>query len=146
MVNKKTISFLIVLITTAFISGCNDKTATMDDGLSLLETEVFYNQKITLPEGAKLEVHLEDVTIMDAVSIRISSATRKIKSNPPYSLQIAFPSKKIKNNHRYSLRATIKINGKLHFISTSHINPFEVGIASPIKIKVEQLDNSVFSE
>lgn len=143
MVNKKLIPFFFVIITTLFISACNDESGVSagatDDALSLLETEVFYNQKIILPEGATLEVRLEDVSKMDVSSELISSAIREIKSAPPYSLQIAFPSKQIKNNHRYSLRALIKVNGKLHFISTTHIDPFEVGIASPIRIKVDQV-------
>jgi len=136
MVNKKIIFFFFVLI----ISACNDKVTiadSTDDALSLLETEVFYNQKMSLPEGAKLEVRLEDVSKMDIASELISSAIRVIKSAPPYALQIAFPSEKIKKSHRYSLRASIKVDDKLYFISTMHIDPFAVGIASPIKVKVD---------
>ena len=136
MINKKLSTFFLLIITTGLLAGCNDNNSVADDALSLLETEVFYNQKIILPEGAKLEVRLEDVSKMDVASELISSATREIKSSPPYALQIAFPSDQIKNNHRYSLRASIKVNGKLHFISTTHIDPFAVGIASPIQIKV----------
>jgi putative lipoprotein len=140
MINKKLIPFFLVIMSSLLISACNDQTTVAgakDDALSLLETEVFYNQKMRLPEGAKLEVRLEDVSKMDVASELISSATREIKSGPPYALQIAFPSKQIKNSHRYSLRASIKVEGKLYFISTTHIDPFAVGIASPIKIKVD---------
>ncbi len=139
MINIKLFSLFFVVITTYFISGCTDKANAADDALSLLQTEVFYNPLVTLPEGAILEVRLEDVSKMDVASELISRATRQVKSNPPYSLQIAFPSKQIKNNHRYSLSASIKVDGKLIFISTSHIDPFAVGIASPIKIKVDQV-------
>jgi putative lipoprotein len=146
MVYKRLIPFFLILIASSFITGCNDKTGALDDGLSLLETEVFYDQKITLPKGAKLEVNLDDISKMDVASILISSAAREIKGSPPHSLQIAFPSKKIKNNNRYSLRASIKVDDKLYFISTTQVNPFAVGIASPIEIKVDLLDNSVSSE
>lgn len=141
MVNKNVSAFFFAIITVAFLSGCKDKTAAKDDALSLLETEVFYTQKIALPEGAKLEVRLEDISKMDVASELISRASREIKSTPPYALQISFPSKEIKNKHRYSLRATIKVDDKLYFTSTTNIDPFAVGIASPIKIKVEQVDN-----
>jgi len=137
MVNKKLIAFFLFIFTTVFLVGCNDKVDATDDALSLLETEVFYNQKVSLPEGAKLEVRLEDVSKMDVASELISSATRKVKNAPPYALQIAFPTESIKAKHRYSLRATIKVDGRLLFISTTHINPFAVGIASPIEIKVD---------
>lgn len=141
MLIKKFIPFFLLVCTTALLSGCDKKNDAMDDALSLLETEVFYNQKLVLPEGAILEVRLEDVSKMDVASTLISSATREIKSTPPYALQIAFPTKSINAKHRYSLRASIKVNDKLHFISTTHINPFAVGIASPIEIKVEPVGN-----
>lgn len=137
MLIKKTIPFFLLVFTSAFISGCDQKNDAMDDALSLLETEVFYTQKIVLPEGAVLEVRLEDVSKMDVASTLISSATRQIKSSPPYALQIAFPTKNINAKHSYSLRASIKVEGKLHFISTTRINPFAIGIASPIQIKVD---------
>ncbi|MCP4324291.1 MAG: hypothetical protein GY951_08775 [Psychromonas sp.] len=137
MAIKKLIPFLLLTLTTIFLSGCNKKVDTTDDALSLLETEVFYNQKIVLPEGARLEVRLEDVSKMDVASELVTSATRDIKSTPPYALQISFPTKSIKAKHSYSLGATITVDGKLIFISTTHINPFAVGIASPIEIKVD---------
>ena len=96
MLNKKFIHFLLLIFTTAFISGCNGKVDVTDDALSLLETEVFYHHKVALPEGAKLEVRLEDVSKMDVASELISSATRNIKNSPPYALQIAFPTTSIK--------------------------------------------------
>ena len=128
-----------MIFVAVFVSGCNEKQGQSDDALSLLETEVFYTQDITLPEEAKLEVRLEDVSKMDVAAELIVAATREIKSKPPYALQIAFPTKLIKEKHRYSLRASIKLDGKLLFISTTHINPFEVGVASPVSIKVEQI-------
>lgn len=136
---KKTVPFLLFIFTTIAISGCNEKTTFTDDALSLLETEVFYRQRIALPEGAVLEIRLEDVSKMDVASELIASATREIKSAPPYALQIAFPTEAIKENHRYSLSASIKVDDKLHFISTTHIDPFAVGIATPIEIKVDPI-------
>ena len=137
MLNKKLIPFFLSVFALLLITACNGNSNATDDALSLLETEVFYNQKVALPEGAKLEVRLEDVSKMDVASELISSATREIKSSPPYALQIAFPTESIQEKHRYSLRATIKLDGKLLFISTTHIDPFAVGIASPINIKVD---------
>lgn len=139
MIIKKRSPLLLLILIATLMSGCNDQNSVANDGLSFLETEVFYLQKINLPEGALLEVRLEDVSKMDVAAELISSATREIKSTPPYALQIAFPSDSIKDKHRYSLSASIKVNGKLHFISTTHINPFAVGIASPIEIKVDQV-------
>jgi len=137
MFTKKSFPLLLTLFSGILISGCNDKPKVADDALSLLDTEIYYTQEIILPEGAKLEVRLEDISKMDVASEVISNTTREVKSKPPYALQIAFPTELIKVNHRYGLRASIKLDDKLLFISTYHINPFEVGIASPIKIKVD---------
>ena len=128
-----------MIFVAVLVSGCNKNRGVTDDALSLLETEVYYNQKMALPEGAILEVRLEDVSKMDVTSELISTATREIKNTPPYVLQIAFPTKLIKVKHRYSLKASIKVDEQLLFISTTNINPFEVGIASPIRIKVDEV-------
>jgi len=130
-----------MIFVAVFVTGCNKNGDNMssDDALSLLETEVYYTQKILLPEGAELEVRLEDVSKMDVASELISSSTREIKNTPPYALQVTFPTKRIQAERRYNLRASIRLEDKLLFTSTSRINPFEVGIASPIKIKVDQV-------
>ncbi|PKF61953.1 hypothetical protein CW745_08175 [Psychromonas sp. psych-6C06] len=139
MFTKKIVTLMCLIFSVVLLTGCNDSVNKSDDALSLLETEVYYLQKIRLPEGAKLEVRLEDVSKMDVAAEVISSAVRELKSSPPYALQIAFPSDQIKANHRYSLRASIRSGDELLFISTTHINPFEVGIATPIKIKVDHV-------
>ncbi|GLS92263.1 lipoprotein [Psychromonas marina] len=138
---RKKIIPLLMIFVAVLVSGCDKSSdnATSDDALSLLETEVYYTQKMLLPDGAELEVRLEDVSKMDVASELISSTTREIKNTPPYALQVTFPTKRIKANRRYNLRASIRLEDKLIFTSTSHINPFEVGIASPIKIKVDQV-------
>lgn len=134
---KKIIHLFLFSFSVLLIAGCNVKKEEQDRSLSLLETEVSFEQGLTLPEGATLEIRLEDVSKMDVASELISSATREIKSAPPYTLQLAFSNNEIKNNHRYSLQASIRAQGKLVFISTSHIDPFAVGSATPIKIKVD---------
>ena len=134
---KKNSACGIITLIVLLVSGCSEKADTVDDALSLLDTQVHYIEKITLPDGARLQVRLEDVSEMDVAAELVSSATRKISSVPPYSLQIAFPTKQIKMNRRYNLHASILLEDKLLFISTTQINPFEVGIASPIQIKVD---------
>jgi len=139
MFSKKVVSLLIIF-SVFFITACQNKEKQTDDALSMLDTKVYYLENIILPEGAKLHVRLEDISKTDVASTLISTATRTIKSNPPYLLQIAFPTNSIQVNSRYNLRASITLEGRLLFISTTRVNPFVVGVASPISIKVEQTE------
>lgn len=139
MVIKKLAPLLLIIVSLFLISGCKYQTEVTDDALSLLETEVYYRQKVRLPEGAKLEVRLEDVSKMDLPSVLISSSRREIKNTPPFALQITFRSDQIQVDHRYNLQASIKVDGKLLFISTTNIDPFAIGNNSPIKIKVDKV-------
>ncbi len=141
MILKKITQLFLLIFSFFFIVGCNEKVNKEDDALSLLETEIFYHQSIDLPEGAVLEVRLEDVSKMDVASELISLSSRTIKGSFPYSMRIMFPTKRNKIKRSYSLVASIKVDGKLHFRSTSYVNPFEVGHASPIKIEVEKVEN-----
>lgn len=138
LIKKLTIAFSLIF-SVIFMSGCNEKMEAPGDALSLLETEVVSKQNIDFTEVAILEVRLEDISKKDVASELISTSSRAIKSTPPYALQIAFPTKLIKANHNYSLSASILVAGELHFISTTYIDPFAVGIASPIQIVVEQV-------
>jgi len=139
MVTKKINFYLFMLLNLLFLSSCNKVEEIKDDGLSFLDCSAYYLEDMTLPEGAILQVRLEDISQMDVVAELISSNQRTIKSAPPYALQLAFPRKLIKMGHRYTLRALITLEGELLFTSTTYINPFAVGIASPIEIEVEQI-------
>lgn len=139
MLIKKAIPALLIIFSVFFISACKDEGKSSDDALSMLDTQVYYLEQLALPEGAQLHVYLEDVSKMDVASELISTSTRSIKSKPPYLLQVAFPTNSIEVNKRYNLRASITLEGELLFISTTQINPFAVGVASPVNIKVEQV-------
>jgi uncharacterized lipoprotein YbaY len=132
--NRIFYSFWIIL-STLFLNGC-DEAGIKDEALSLIQTEVIYHQSMVLPEGAMLEVRLKEISINDGPSAVISLASRAIKNRPPFLLQLAIPQHLIKNNHHYDIQASITVDAKVYFISTTTVNPFEVGVASPIQITV----------
>tara|TARA_R110001583_G_scaffold10698_1_gene49026 strand:+ start:4058 stop:4495 length:438 start_codon:yes stop_codon:yes gene_type:complete len=140
MENNRISYSLWAIMVALFLNGCGDQTGIKDEALSLLETEVFYHQSIVLPKGAILEVYLQDISKVGKPAVILSHASRVIKNNPPFVLQLAFPQHVIKNNHHYDIQASIKVQGRLYFMSTVAVNPFEVGVASPIKIIVEHID------
>ena len=143
MITKKVNFYLFILLNLVLLSGCNKAEEIKDDGLSFLDCSVYYLEEMALPEGAILQVRLEDVSKMDVAAELIVSNQRTIKSRPPYALQLAFPRELIKMEHRYTLRALVTLEGELLFTSTAHINPFAIGIASPIEIKVDQVAHSM---
>ncbi|WP_169337230.1 YbaY family lipoprotein [Psychromonas ossibalaenae] len=140
----KKISLYGVLILLLFtIAACDssvnssvknyEKHALMQSGSQLL-----YLQKIKLPEGASLEVRLEDA----AASTLISSKSVTLKGRPPYLLELDYPENSIEHNHIYRLRSVITIDGKPLLVSSQSINSFLLEIKQPLEIKIDPVDRS----
>jgi putative lipoprotein len=102
-------------------------------GMSVIEGEVFYRERIMLRPGAELEVQLEDISRADALATVITTVTYTLEGGPPYPFSIQYDPTRIDPRMRYALRARITENGALRFTNTEYIDPFA---ASPISIMV----------
>ncbi len=135
-------SLLILLLSTvtACDSSVNSNSAENHEKHALKPPNslVLYLQKIKLPEGASLEVRLED----DAASTLISTKTVILSGAPPYLLDLDYPENSIKHNQSYRLRCAITIDGKLLLISSQTINSFLLEIKQPLEIKIDPVDRS----
>jgi putative lipoprotein len=85
-----------------------------------------YRERIAMPPGAVFTATLEDTSRADAPSTRIAQFTKKSPGNPPIRFTITYDPSKIIDSHTYTVRATITVEGRLMFTSTTS-NPVLTG-------------------
>lgn len=83
-----------------------------------LSGTVSYRERIALPASI-VEVRLIDVSLADAPSMTIASATIRTERQVPIPYRLRFNHKAIQQGHRYALRATISVDGKMWFTTTT---------------------------
>ncbi len=101
---------------------------------------VTYLQRIALPPDAVVKVTLEDVSLADApAKVLAQKETPTAGKQVPIPFELMHSPADVPPSHRYSVRATIKVDGKLLFTSTTSYPVLTSGVASEVKIVVHPL-------
>ena len=132
------INFAPLLICLLFIIVTPVHTLSGSGDTATLDVSVSYRERILLPPGSSVTVSLNDVSKMDVKATEISSVRQEITTGPPYQFTLSFDPDEIIDNHRYSLQARIENGGKLLFISSSAIDPFNSS-RQPIEIMTQKV-------
>lgn len=106
---------LIAVVATALLSAC---ASTVQE--AHLQGEVFYLQRIALPENATLSVSLLDVSLADAPARVLAQQHRPIKGQVPLPFDLSYDPAQLQNGHRYAVSARIEANGQLLWLTTGH--------------------------
>ena len=77
-----------------------------------------------LPDDARVEVVLEDVSVADIAAPEIGRFEGPVAGPSPYGFELAFRPADIDGGNRYSLRASLFLGGRLGFVSTANFDPF----------------------
>ena len=77
-----------------------------------------------LPDDARVEVVLEDVSVADIAAPEIARFEGPVTGPLPYDFELAFRPADINAGNRYSLRASLFLGGRLGFVSTENLDPF----------------------
>ncbi|GLP95538.1 YbaY family lipoprotein [Paraferrimonas sedimenticola] len=115
----------ILLALVAGVAACQPNPPAQSTTPEVLTGEVYYREKIKLPEDATLQVYLEDVSLADAPSQVLAHAEFNTVNAPPYPFEFAIQNIEFKNNHRYALRARIEHNGRLMYTNDEYIAAFD---------------------
>lgn len=89
---------------------------SLTPGLAAAETvsgTVTYRERMLLPQGAALEVVLEDVSRADAPAVEIGSFAARDPGTPPFSFSIDYDPATIEPANRYGLRARVTAGDRL---------------------------------
>ena len=124
--SKKILLFLTYL--SLLFTGCSERdTTTAKPGLddaSYLSGAVVITVGGVLPDDARLEVVLEDVSVADIAAPEIARFEGPVVGRPPHRFELAYRSADIDAGSRYSLRASLFLGGRLGFVSTENFDPF----------------------
>jgi len=112
--SKKTVVYFILLI---FFF-----TNTLWAKKAEISGQAMYTDEIALPEDAKFEVFLEDISLMDAPSISIGETSISPAGQIPIFFTIVYDDENITLGRNYAVRAKITQNNKLLY-TTDTVNP-----------------------
>jgi putative lipoprotein len=99
---------------------------------------VAYRQRIALAPNAVLRVQLENVSLADAAAKIVSEVLLPTNGKQvPLSFAVPYRKADIVTNHRYNIRATILVNGKAQFISTTANSVLTNGAPTNIAIMLQ---------
>ncbi|KXF79923.1 YbaY family lipoprotein [Enterovibrio coralii] len=112
--------FFAALSLLAF-TACSNFMEERD--MANIQGDVYYLQRIALPDNAKLTVTLADVSLADAPMDVISSQSYITEGQQvPLPFNLSYSPSEIKPNHTYSVSAKIEVDGELMFISDTAYN------------------------
>ena len=81
-----------------------------------------YTENLLLPEDAKFEVFLEDISLLDVASVSLGETIISPAGQIPIAFSIKYDDEKIKLGRRYAVRAKITQKDKLLYV-TDTVNP-----------------------
>lgn len=107
----------------ALVSACQPmEPATSQSVDGRLTGTVWYRERIALPDDARIDVRLEDVSIADAPATVIAEQTIDTRgAQVPIPFELRYDPARIDPRGRYGVRASIRTgDGALLFASTEH--------------------------
>lgn len=114
--------------------------SALADGLNVTG-EIYYLERIALPDNAIAEVQLVDVSLADAPAEVISRQviSRQVidpAGQVPIGFALPFDAADIIANHRYAIEARIEVDGQLRYINDTHMGLDPLNAGDPLRIRV----------
>ena len=130
---------ILLLGLTVLLGACSTMNATPH---ATLDGEVYYLERIGLPNTETYEVSLQDVSLADAPAVTLAKQSGQVKGQIPLPFHLTYDPAEIKPCHRYAISARIENNGRLLFINTEH-NGVDLNAKSlqPIRVRVNPVAN-----
>jgi putative lipoprotein len=102
--------------------------------------DVFYRERIAMPEGAVVKVRVADASLADAPADVIGEQIIENPGNVPVKYTVTYDAANIKPGNTYAVSARIEVNGQLMWISTTHIPVITNGSpTSGVQVLVERV-------
>lgn len=124
--SKKILPLLTCL--SLLFTGCSERDAAPTnpgpDDASYLSGAVVITGDGVLPDDARLEVVLENVSVADIAAPEIARFEVPVAGPSPHRFELAYRPADIDAGNRYSLRASLFLGDRLGFVSTENFDPF----------------------
>lgn len=108
--------------------------------MATLVGTALYRERIALPNGAQLEVTLQDVSRADAAAEVIGQVQLDAASGPPYRFEIPYNPERIDPRHRYAVRASIQLHGRLMFTTDTHYPVLTHDAPDSVEVVLRRVD------
>ncbi|MBE7214245.1 YbaY family lipoprotein [Shewanella benthica] len=123
---------LPLVMAAATLAGCATPNAVVE-----IQGEIWYKERIALPQDAVLTVQLKDVSLMDVPAVVMAQVERSDVTSPaPFHFLIN--RDQFEAGHTYAIGARISFNDKLMFINTQAYN-IDVDSTEPMSVRVEKV-------
>ncbi len=124
----------------ALLPGCDaNHTPAGDTPMATIHVEAFYRERMMVPPNAQLRVTLSDVSKMDVAADLLTEVAIDNPGAPPYTVSLDYDPAVIDQRMRYAVRATIRVDDKLLFTSTEHIDAFAVDDNGVVKVMMQRV-------
>jgi putative lipoprotein len=132
---------LLAISAGAFAAGTVAASADAPDAQDrTIEGDVVYRERMMLPDGARVEVELVDVSLADAPATVIARTEIEDAAASPIAYRISYDPALIEPRNSYALQARILNGDTLMFINTTRHSVLgdgdEIG---PVEIRVERV-------
>ena len=126
-------SAAVMLLSVAVLTACTESATVTGT--------VTYRERIALPEtGVVVTVQLQDVSRADAPAIIIGEQViTDLGHQVPIAFDIKYDPSEIDERFTYAVRATITVDGKLMFTTTTHHGVITRGNPTEVKLMLEKV-------
>lgn len=103
-------------------SALSEQEHSWQNARHQIEGSVLLRERIALPDSAKIEVQLLDISRIDNPVLIASTGPIKPRGNPPYGYSLdVFPANIVKGK-KYGLKANLILDGKLVFTTRKYVD------------------------
>lgn len=110
-----------------------------------LEGSVSYRERIAMPEGALVEVSLQDISLADAPSVELASVVIRPAGQVPVDYRLAYDSGMLRDGHRYAVQATTTLDGEVAWRTTQVFPALTADAPARVNVMLERAQRFEFS-
>ncbi|GIU23515.1 MULTISPECIES: YbaY family lipoprotein [unclassified Shewanella] len=123
---------LPLAVAASMLTGCATSNAVVE-----IHGEVWYKERMALPEDAVISVQVQDVSRMDAPAEVIAEFERNDVSTP-IPFQFLINRDQFEDGHTYNIGARITLDNKLMFINTQAYR-IDLDSSEPMSVLVQRV-------
>jgi putative lipoprotein len=135
---KAAIAACAALVATA----CATETRAPRDQATVNGT-ITYRERVALPETARVELQILDVTDEDAEPTLVSEKRMDAPGQVPIAFSIGYDPRSIDANHTYALRVKIRVGDELWFASPFDVRVLTAGNPSHAELQLDRISAGV---
>ncbi|MGR3636275.1 MAG: YbaY family lipoprotein [Shimia sp.] len=122
------------IVAAALMGVAGAATAEIRD----LSGSVSYRERIALPEGASVEVSLQDISLADAPSVELARIVLRPEGNVPVTYRMSYDDAMVHDAHSYAVQAKIVVDGDMLWRTTSVFPALTRGAPETVDVMLEK--------